>query len=118
MWLFLRFLGAALVVFALTAGCTSYRGARHYASGNEALEGGDPPGAIAHLERAAELVPQASEVQNHLGIAYQAAGRREEALVAYERAVDLDCDNSAAQHNLLALRHHLGLVANEDARGE
>ena len=53
------------------------------------------------------MVPEASEVQNHLGIAYQAAGRKNDALAAYERAVALDCDNAAAQHNLEALRARL-----------
>jgi cytochrome c-type biogenesis protein CcmH/NrfG len=41
-------------------------------------------------------VPERSEVFNHLGLAYAAAGRRDDALLAFERAVELDCDNPAA----------------------
>ena len=52
------------------------------------------------LEGAAERAPEASEVQNHLGLAYLASGRRGDALRAFERAVALDCDNAAARHNL------------------
>ncbi len=89
------------------------QGARHYSAGNDALAAGDAGHAVHHFEEAARLVPHASEIQNHLGLAYQAAGRRDDALAAYERAVDLDCDNAAAQHNLDALRRHLGLAAHE-----
>jgi len=39
-------------------------------------------------------------VQNHLGLAYAAAGRDGDALHAFQRAVDLDCDNHAALVNL------------------
>ena len=59
--------------------------------------------AIADLERASELVPEASEVHNHLGIAYLEVGRSADARRSFERAVHLDCDNRAAQSNLNAL---------------
>jgi len=93
---------AALVALALGGGCASYQGARLYRSGSLALERGHTARAIADLERAATLVPQASEVRNHLGLAYAAAGRDAEALRAFRRAVELDCDNAAAQQNLAA----------------
>lgn len=100
----------ALVAAAfLAVACNSFSGSVHYSQGNDALHAGDSHAAIAHFERAAELVPEASEIQNHLGIAYQAAGRRHDALAAYERAVALDCDNAAAQHNLDALRVFLSV---------
>jgi lipoprotein NlpI len=54
------------------------------------------------LERAAVLAPERSEVFNHLGLAYAAAGRPADALSAFERAVALDCDNRAAAANLRA----------------
>jgi Flp pilus assembly protein TadD len=95
-------IACALLVLAALTGCASYRGARLYVSGTEALDRGDPAQAVADLERAAELVPQASEVQNHLGLAYAAAGRDGEALAAFHRAVDLDCENAAAAQNLAA----------------
>jgi len=77
----------------------AFRGARYYAKGSEALETGDPDRAIEELERAAELVPQASEIQNHLGLAYWAAGQPKRARHAFDRAVELDCDNRAARVN-------------------
>jgi len=90
----------ALLVLAVAGGCAPWQGARLYRSGSQALDRGETALAIVELERAAQLVPEASEVQNHLGLAYQAAGRDEEARLAFERAVALDCDNRAAQENL------------------
>ena len=98
---------ALVACAALAAGCASFRGARLYQSGSAALERGDAPGAIDDLERAAALVPQASEVQNHLGLAYARAGRDAEALRAFQRAVELDCENAAAQENLHAAQRRL-----------
>ena len=89
-----------LVLSLAFAGCASWEGARLYQSGTAALDRGDSERAIADLERAAELVPEASEVQNHLGLAYAAAGRDDDARNAFRRAVDLDCGNEAAAHNL------------------
>jgi Flp pilus assembly protein TadD len=94
--------GAALVLGLLLSGCASLEGAKLYARGTDALERGELPAAIADLERAAVLVPEASEVHNHLGLAYARAGREGEALREFERAVEIDCDNEAARHNLAA----------------
>jgi Flp pilus assembly protein TadD len=99
---------ALLLAAALGAtGCASFRGARLYGSGSRALDRGDAAAAIADLERAAALVPQASEIQNHLGLAYTRAGRDAEALAAFQRAVALDCDNQAARQNLRAAEARL-----------
>lgn len=89
----------SLLAFA-GSGCASFRGARLYQSGTAALDRGDTGLAVARLERAARLAPEASEVQNHLGLAYAAAGREADALAAFRRAVDLDCENGAALQNL------------------
>jgi Flp pilus assembly protein TadD len=93
-------LALALATTLAGAGCTTWRGARLYDEGTAALDRGDTADAIDALERAAVLVPQASEIQNHLGLAYQAAGRDADALRAFRRAVALDCANAAAVHNL------------------
>jgi Flp pilus assembly protein TadD len=90
------------LALALALGCATVEGHRHFEAGNAALDRGDAALAVAELERAAALVPEASEVRNHLGIAYAAAGRHEDALAAFERAVALDCDNRAAAENLRA----------------
>jgi Flp pilus assembly protein TadD len=96
---------AALLVSGLGLGaCAPLRAARLYDSGTEALDRGDLARAVEDLERAAALVPRASEVQNHLGLAYAAAGREDEALAAFERAVALDCGNRAARENLAVAR--------------
>jgi len=93
---------AAFAAALLLGGCASLEGARLYESGTEALERGEAALAAERLERAAVLVPQASEVQNHLGLAYAAAGREADALRAFRRAVALDCANAAAAENLAA----------------
>jgi len=92
---------ALLTLLPLLA-CSSVQGARLYASGTRALDAGQAEQAVADLEAAAVLLPEASEVQNHLGLAYARAGRPDEAAAAFQRAVDIDCDNDAAQHNLRA----------------
>jgi len=89
-----------LCVAIIALGCSSFRGARLYVSGTNALDRGDTLEAVAQLERAAELLPDASEVQNHLGLAYQAVGREDDAESAFRRAVALDCTNAAAAENL------------------
>jgi Flp pilus assembly protein TadD len=92
------------LVIVLALGCAAIEGHRPIEAGTAALERRDAALAVAELERAAALVPEASEVQNHLGIAYVAAGRDADALAAFERAVALDCDNRAAAENLRAAR--------------
>lgn len=91
-----------------TIGCQSgpflaLTGARHYAAGNRALDRGDTEVAIAEFSAAALRVPHASEIQNHLGLAYWQAGRTAQARGAFEAALSLDCENEAAQHNLARL---------------
>ena len=97
-----RQLVALLLAALASVACATYQGGRLYSSGTEALDRGDTTRAIADLERAAELVPHASEIQNHLGLAYAAEGRHREALLAFRRAVALDCGNQAARRNLRA----------------
>jgi Flp pilus assembly protein TadD len=53
--------------------------------------------------QAAALKPESSKIQNHLGIAYERTGEQAAALAAFERAVELDCDNAAASANLASL---------------
>jgi Flp pilus assembly protein TadD len=83
----------ALAVAVCVGGCAAFQVARLYRRGSTALERGE-------IERAATLVPHASEIQNHLGLAYAASGRDGDALRAFRRAVELDCDNRQALHNL------------------
>jgi tetratricopeptide (TPR) repeat protein len=103
------------------SGCATFEGARLYERGTQALDRGDPATAIADLEHAAELVPQSSEIQNHLGLAQEAAGHDDAALLAFRRAVQLDCSNEAAQQNLAAAearKARLAARAAESAKNE
>ena len=103
----IRAVGAAILgALACSAivGCASIEATRFYRSGTDALDRGESQRAIADLEHAAELAPDISAIQNHLGIAYEEAGRTDDAQRAYERAVALDCDNRAAENNLRELR--------------
>lgn len=97
-------IAAGGITVAGLAGCATFQAGRLYTRGSDALARGENERAITDLERAAALAPHASEIQNHLGLAYQAAGRHEEARTAFERAVDLDCNNHAASSNLAASR--------------
>jgi len=108
-----RLRGAVLAcAFLLVApACAAYRAAKLYESGTDALDRGEVEHAIADLESAAALVGHASEIQNHLGLAYTEAGRRDAALAAFRRAVELDCGNAAAQHNLRAALARRGPVS-------
>jgi cytochrome c-type biogenesis protein CcmH/NrfG len=95
-----------LLPLALLLGCSSpaWQGARLYRSGTAALDRGDVQQSVADLERAAALLPDKSEIHNHLGIAYVSAGRLEEAIASFERAAALDCTNDPAQDNLRVVR--------------
>ncbi len=95
-----RLMGVLLLpTLALGMGCSTYRAGQLYQSGTASLDARDSATAIAELERAAKLAPHASEIRNHLGLAYAQAGRLPEALRAFEHAVALDCDNRAAEQN-------------------
>lgn len=95
-----RLVALAAACGASAVACSAIDGARLFREGTDALERGDAATAVSTLERAAERAPRASEVQNHLGLAYLASGRRNDAILAFERAVALDCDNAAARRNL------------------
>ncbi|MEM7409624.1 MAG: tetratricopeptide repeat protein [Myxococcota bacterium] len=97
------FLGWLLVAGLCAAGCNTFQAGRLYQEGTQALDAGAPERAARLLEQAAERAPEASEIQNHLGLAYWQLGRTEEARMAFERALDLDSDNAAAAHNLRGL---------------
>jgi hypothetical protein len=97
-------LGLALMTTACqTAPVRVWRGAGHFSAGTDALVAGQGARAVAELEQAAELVPGASEIRNHLGLAYLAEGREREAREAFASAIALDCGNWAARQNLEAL---------------
>jgi Flp pilus assembly protein TadD len=96
----------------------AWRGARHYSAGTEALERGDAQTALEELSEAARLVPHASEVRNHLGLAWWQLGELGRARSAFEQAIALDCDNEAARLNLARLDRLESADGAERAEGE
>jgi tetratricopeptide (TPR) repeat protein len=97
---------ALTIAASLLVACATVDATRLFRAGTAALDRGDPQAAVRDLEAAAELLPASSAVQNHLGLAYVAAQRQDDALRAFERAVAIDCDNQAAQTNLARTRAH------------
>jgi Flp pilus assembly protein TadD len=100
----------AVLLLALPLACAHVESSRLFESGTAALDRGDAAVAIGDLERASALTPDVSAIQNHLGIAYERSGRDADARRAYEKALELDCDNAAAQENLEALRARSGAL--------
>lgn len=97
-------IAVSLLLGVSLTGCTGFRAARLYQDGTRALNAGNGEVAVMRLQEASRLEPEASEIQNHLGLAYAIAGHPEQALAAFQRAVDLDCSNAAAAKNLAAAR--------------
>jgi Flp pilus assembly protein TadD len=91
-----------------TTAIRALRGARHYEAGNDALARNDSARAVEELEQAAALVPHASEIQNHLGLAYWSNGKLDAARSSFERALELNCENQAAEVNLETLMNSNG----------
>lgn len=64
--------------------------------------------SVAALERAVELNPQQSQLQQQLGISYRMAGQFEKARLAYERAITLE-PKAAEPYLNLGILHDLYL---------
>lgn len=110
--------GLALATTACqTAPVRVWRGAGHFSAGTDALVAGQGARAVAELEQAAELVPGASEIRNHLGLAYLAEGREREARAAFASAIELDCGNWAARQNLEVLQEQTSQAATRPVQG-
>ena len=99
-----RALGLAALILCQAVGCASLRSVALDRDARRDLERGDVAEAVVKLETAARLTPDASPVWNDLGLAYTAVGRDLDALAAFARALELDCDNDAARENLAAAR--------------
>lgn len=89
------------------AGCTP-RGTEALRQGDEALVAGRPAAAVPLLERAVSDLPGHAVAWNQLGLAYQGAGRREEARKAYLRALEFDRNLFDVHFNLGALEFEAG----------
>ena len=112
-----RRLATSLILLAvLSLGCSTYRAAKLYQTGSASIGSPEPQNAISDLERAVLLAPEVSQIRNHLGIAYAEAGRFQEAIQAFESAIRLDCDNSAAFQNLKWAERRFAEVKEAGAR--
>ena len=76
---------------------------------------GDAPRAVGYLERATELEPSDPEITGHLGDAYWALGRRDEARYKWKLALSLSVDEE--EQAMLRKRLDSGL-APEDMPGQ
>ncbi len=109
-------MGVSLLVSQ--TGCTTMKAVRLADRGSAAIDRGDTQAAISDLETAVQLMPESAAIVNNLGVAYLAAGRKNAALAAFERAVVLDCDHEPAQRNLKALRDDPAAIASGAADGQ
>jgi tetratricopeptide (TPR) repeat protein len=64
------------------------------------LRAGDPQTALAHIERAAALVPARADCRNSLGFALRALGRNDDAAAAFREATALDANFVEAHYQL------------------
>lgn len=86
-------------------GGTSPEAGRAYAralgeQGRLFLARGDPASGVAVLERAVALAPTDARLRSNLGVAYEWAGRAEEAVDEFERAVAAQPYTAAFHYNL------------------
>ena len=105
-----------VMLIGLSLGCSTYRAAQLYQTGTASIGTAEPTKAVADLERAVRLAPHASQIRNHLGIAYVEVGRFRDAIQAFEYAVLLDCDNSAAFQNLKWAEKYFAVVSKKEER--
>jgi tetratricopeptide (TPR) repeat protein len=68
---------------------------------------GEHETAVEYLEPAAAALAEDPSVQYHLGMAYAAAGRTDEAKAALQRAIDLGEDGSPIPGGIEAVRQKL-----------
>jgi tetratricopeptide (TPR) repeat protein len=93
-----------MVTLSLFLGGCSPSGERALIEGDRLLQIGKSTEAIPLLERAALDLPQNAPALNHLGLAYHASGKTNEARRAYLRALEVDRNRIEATYNL-AITH-------------
>ena len=95
---------ASMITLSLFLGGCSPSGERALIEGDRLLQIGKSTEAIPLLERAALDLPQNAPALNHLGLAYHASGKTNEARRAYLRALEVDRNRIEATYNL-AITH-------------
>ena len=87
------------------------RGEAEHFLGVLARERGDLDGALAHHERAERLHPTFADAPYERGLTLEAAGRDEDAIAAYQRALELDPNHLPSHFRLARLDRKLGREA-------
>src|SRR5260370_2322677 len=62
---------------------------REFEKGLERLLKQDPAGSVSHFTKAAQVFPDYYEAYYHVGVAETSLGRRDEAMQAFQKAIDL-----------------------------
>jgi len=88
-----------LAMLVLLAGCMP-PGPRALLDGEKLVKSGKFNEAVAPLTEATVLLPRNAQAWNHLGLANHMAGRANEALRAYRKALDVDMNLAPARFNL------------------
>jgi tetratricopeptide (TPR) repeat protein len=91
---------------AALAAC-SPSGPRLLLQGERLIQQGKPLEAIPKLRAAVNLLPENAQAWNHLGLAYHGAGESNEAVKAYQQALERDPSLHSTRYNLgcLYLEH-------------
>ena len=63
--------------------------------------------AIFRLQHILKIEPQNAKAHNNLGVAYEAVGKIDEAIKAYERATELEPENKFFRFNYRKCRMHV-----------
>jgi len=90
---------ALLAMTFLLGSCATPDPEAEFTKGTAALDAGELPTAIAHLEKAVELEPGLARNQNNLASAYLAAGRSKDGWPHVRRAVAIDPHDAYAVAN-------------------
>ncbi|MEQ2007653.1 MAG: tetratricopeptide repeat protein [Limisphaerales bacterium] len=99
-----------LAILTLLAACTP-PGPRALLNGEHLIKAGKFNEAIAPLTEATVLLPRNAQAWNHLGLANHNAGRANDALRAYRKALEVDVNLAAARFNLGCLLLEIGQPA-------
>lgn len=89
----------ALAIAGLGGGCTP-SGPRALLQGADLIRKGKYEAAITKLKIATELIRGDARAWNYLGLAYHGAGQFGEAIIAYQRAQQIDKNLAEARFNL------------------
>lgn len=81
-------------------------------NGYQLQTAGDLQGALVYYEKAAQMDPYFAQVQNDLGIVYEAMGNDNQALAAYKKALEIDPNYLPTYTNLAFFYEKSGNIKN------